>query len=133
MTQRILVALTLINLGLGLFLMSQLQPAEAQDVAPVLRGRALEIVDELGNVRASITVNAPATVAGRDYAESVLLRLSGKPGPAGGPTVKLEASGDGSGLRLADGRETGIDVSAKAAGSLLRITNADGRTQLIRP
>lgn len=53
--QRLLIDLTAVNLGL-LFLLAQLRPAETHSVAPVLRGRALEIVDDRGRVRASITV-----------------------------------------------------------------------------
>ena len=58
--QRLLIALTLANLVLLIFNLAQLRPAAAQGVAPVLRGRALQIVDESGKVRASIAV-LPAT------------------------------------------------------------------------
>jgi len=56
--QRLLIALTIVNLNLGLLVFSLAQPrsAAAQGVVPVLRGRALEIVDDRGRVRASITV-----------------------------------------------------------------------------
>ena len=45
----------------------------------------------------------------------------------------LAASKDGSGLRLGDGSETGIDVTAKSTGSFLRVTNKDGREQVVKP
>jgi hypothetical protein len=127
---RLAIVITLINLVLLVFSLAQIRPATAQGVAPLLRGRALEIVDEHGRVRASITVNPSVTVDSQEYPESVLLRLSD---PRGGPGVKLQASKDGSGLRLGDGRETGIDVSAKSTGSFLKVANTDGRVQLIRP
>src|SRR5260370_39264621 len=55
-TQRLAIGLTVINLVLLMFLVAQIRRAGAQDVAPVLRGRALEIVDDRGKVRASINV-----------------------------------------------------------------------------
>jgi hypothetical protein len=51
--QRVLIALTLVNLGLLIFVLVRIQPNAVQGVAPVLRGRALEIVDGQGRVRAS--------------------------------------------------------------------------------
>lgn len=48
--QRILIVLTLVNLALLLFTLAQTRPAVAEGVTPVLRGHALEIVDERGQV-----------------------------------------------------------------------------------
>ena len=129
-SQRWAIALTVINLGLLICLLAQTKPVVAQDVAPVLRGRALEIVDAAGRVRASIAITPPVTVDSRPYPEAVLLRLSD---PVGGPGVKLQASRDGSGLRLGDGMETGIDLAAQRSGSLLRLTNVDGSTYVVEP
>src|ERR671928_638077 len=56
--QRPLLALTVLNLVLLAVLLARLRPAEAHDVPPVLRGRALEIVDDAGKVRASLKVYA---------------------------------------------------------------------------
>src|ERR1700720_1871442 len=55
-TQRILVALTVINLVLLVTALAGSRSSSAESVAPVLRGRAFEIVDDRGHVRASITV-----------------------------------------------------------------------------
>ena len=55
--QRLVVALTVANIVVLVLSAAQLVgPAFAQADAPVLRGRALEIVDEQGRVRASINV-----------------------------------------------------------------------------
>jgi hypothetical protein len=51
--QRLLIVLTLVNLALLIFTLAQMRPAAAQSATPVLRGRALEIVDDHGRVRAS--------------------------------------------------------------------------------
>ena len=99
-SQRVLMVLTVFNLLLLGFSLSQIQPASAADPAPVLRGRALEIVDDRGRVRASISV-LPADPDfkmpddTRGYPETVLLRLMT---PEGRPNVKLGATERGAGL-----------------------------------
>src|SRR6476660_936661 len=99
-TQRLLIALTAINLGL--FTCQVIQPrlavASTVDVPGVLRGRALEIVDDRGRIRASITVvpEDPKVIwKGKPYPETTLLRLMS---PDGRPNVKLGASRSGSAL-----------------------------------
>jgi hypothetical protein len=61
--QRLLIGLTLVNLALLIFTLSQTRPAAAEGGPPVLRGRALEIVDDRGRVRASIQVLPAKTQA----------------------------------------------------------------------
>ncbi len=93
--QRLLIALTVVNLGLLMFLLvvtARNRVAIAEDVAPVLRGRALEIIDGQGRVRASIKVQPASTVNGKTYPENVILRLSDQNGR---PEVKLGASEHG--------------------------------------
>jgi hypothetical protein len=69
-----LYLLTGLNVALlTILLVQQLQPAFAQGEPPVLRGRALEIVDSPGRVRASISVLPPdKSAAGADQATSSL-------------------------------------------------------------
>ena len=76
-TSRSLIALTAMNVVLLLLaLAQQLHPAFAQAEPPVLRGRALEIVDGQGRVRASISVLPPGKSSdGEETHETVLLRL----------------------------------------------------------
>ena len=50
-TQQLLVTLTVANAGMLVFSLSQPHRTAAQDVAPVIRARALEIVDDHGRVR----------------------------------------------------------------------------------
>src|SRR5947209_19144114 len=116
-TQRFLIALTVVNVAT--LAISLARPgAAADDVAPVLRGRALEIVDDRGRVRASITV-FPADPAVRmpdgttGYPETVLLRLINS---KGGPNVKLATTEDGAGLGLGGGSNpTNSQVLAQPA------------------
>lgn len=129
-TQRFAIALTIINLALTVFLLSQLRSTEASDTMPVLRGRGLEIVDAQGRVRASISVEKPVTVDSKSYPETVLLRLSD---PQNGPVVKLTAAVNGSALGLSDDAEGGVHISARDSGSFVRVTDKKGREQTLKP
>lgn len=130
--QQLAVVLTVVNLLLLVFLFAQGHPTLAQRVAPVLRDRALEIVDDQGRVRASITVNPPVTVDSQPYPESVVLRLSD---PKSGPVVKIDASEEGSGLGLSDDSpHGGVRLMAKnRTGTFLKVTNKNGLEQVIKP
>src|ERR1051326_1273017 len=91
------MALTGANLALLIVLLGQAGPVRARSPA-VLRGRALEIVDDQGKVRASIQVYpASKTSKGETYPETTLLRLID---PNGRPSVKLSTSVQGSILML---------------------------------
>src|ERR1051325_1316939 len=102
--QRIAIGLTLINLALLIFLLEQMRQTDAQNIAPVLRGRALEIVDAQGTVRAEILTHGPETFNGKTYPDTVLFRM-GTPQKA--PLVKMTVSEEGSALGLSDDSQTG--------------------------
>jgi hypothetical protein len=132
--QRFAVAITLVNLVILIFVLAAMRPAMAQAVAPVLRGRSLEILDDRGRVRASLTV-MPAGVSahGDRYPETVLLRLITE---RGRPSVKIAASEDASGLSLAGPtgtKDTYIILEAKGVASALKLRNEDGREQTVTP
>jgi hypothetical protein len=56
-TQCFLIALTMLNLAILMIALAQhIRPTYAESAAPVLRARALEIVDERGRVGASLNV-----------------------------------------------------------------------------
>jgi hypothetical protein len=133
MNQRLLIALTLVNLALLLFLLlPRVAPALASEPS-VLRGRALEIVDDQGRVRASIKVHAAETFAptGKKYPETVMLRLID---PNGRPEVKIGASVDGGGLGLVgDSDTTQVVLQAEGSESSLKLKNKDGKEQLLSP
>lgn len=136
--QRLGVVLTAVNLGLLLLVLAalaQIRPtAAAQDVAPVLRGRALLIVDEQGRVRASLNVLPPKIQKnGERSRETVLLRLITE---RGRPSVKIAASEESAGLTLVGPtgtKDTYVQLGANGMVSLLRLKNEDGREQLIKP
>jgi len=126
------LALTVINLVLMIFVLSELKPASAQQQSSlqVLRGRGLEIVDSLGKVRASIKIEPPVTMNGKLYPQSVILRLVDT---KGGPLVKLGAAEDGGGLNLDDGADGGVQLIADPNGSFIKVKNQDGKEQVVKP
>jgi hypothetical protein len=135
-TQRILITLTVANLGLLSFnLVERARPAFAQvAVAPVLRGRALEIVDERGKVRASISVipEDPKVIwKGKPYPEIVLLRLITADGR---PSVKLGATKVGAVLVTGgESDPTYVQVAAEHGETAITMKNKDGHERVIKP
>lgn len=136
-SQRLLVALTLANLLLFLLGLASTRPARAQQSAgeaQVLRGRALEIVDERGRVRASLSVLPASTSAHGDRSpETVLLRLITE---RGRPSVKISSSEEASGLSFAGTsgtRETWLILEAKGETSALKLSNENGKSRTFTP
>lgn len=131
---RILAVLTLANLALLTLTLSTLRTAAADAPPAVLRGRALEIVDDQGRVRASLNV-LPATVSasGDRSNETVLLRLITE---RGRPSVKIAASEESAGLSFAGPtgtRDTYVILEAKGKSSSLKLRNENGREQVVAP
>ena len=130
--QRIAFALTVVNIAIMTFLLTQMRPAYAQEQRqnspPVLRARALEIVDSLGRVRASITLQPPVEAGGKKYTESVLLRLIDSKGK---PMVKLDAAEDGAGLMLINQANEGVLIHGHSDSSYIKITN-NGKQRVIK-
>jgi hypothetical protein len=141
--QRFLIALTVLNLGLLVFLLAQIEVSflgfrfllrtpEANSAGSVLRGRALEITDDAGAVRASIKLH-PANILpdGTTYPETVLLRLISSHGR---PNVKLAATEDGSGLTLGGEADPAYaQIRARGTTTSLTLTNKDGHQQVVTP
>jgi hypothetical protein len=134
-TPRSLVALTAVNCALLLLVLAeQLRPAFAQTEPSVLRGRALEIVDGQGRIRASISVLPPGrSPNGGETHETVLLRLITE---RGRPSVKIGSSEPVSGLSFAGPtgtKDTYVILQAKGTASSLKLRNEDGRERVLEP
>jgi hypothetical protein len=130
-TTRLVLALTGLNLVLLLGNLMMGPRAVAQDALPVLRGRALEIVDTRGQTRARISIEPETTVDGKTYPEAAVLRLTGANGRI---RVKLGADDQGSGLLLANDQQApGIHLLATRDGASLKLASPDGREQVLRP
>ena len=128
--QRLLVVLSLLNLGLLVFLLAQTRVQFGpQGIrvwtnvdGSVLRGRALEITDDQGRIRASINLHQADQTA--SYPETVILRLIDQ---SGRPSVKLSTSDRGGQLALvSDIQETYVQLSGRE----LTVTK-EGRHQAI--
>jgi hypothetical protein len=134
--QPLLITLTLLNLAILLFTLSQSPLAAGDGTAPMLRGRGLEIVDDRGRVRASIkllpadpAVKMPDGTTG--YPETVLLRLIS---PEGRPNVKISATERGSGMVLGgEANPTYVQILAEGPSTTLKMINKDGREQTLKP
>jgi hypothetical protein len=121
-TLRIAVTLGALNLAILVGAAVQARTAGAQGGEDILRGRALELVDEGGKTRARIDVEPNGEVVFRLLDQEGTIR------------VKLGAGKEGSGLLLAnDATEPGVHILAKATGSSIKVVNKDGRERVIAP
>ena len=135
-TLRFAIGLTLLNFCILASTLFRANSAPTPEVAPVLRGRALEIVDDEGRVRAMIkifpadpTVKMPDGTTG--YPETVLLRLINS---KGAPNVKISAMEDGSGMSLGgESNPTHMQFLARGTNTSVKLVNKDGRQQVIKP
>ena len=121
-TNRLALALTVVNLILLIVLVAQSRLIATQTVPEVLRVRAFELVDENGHVRAQLNVEPEGGVVFRLRDENEIIR------------VKLGASAEGSGLVLInDQTEPGVHILTDQNGSSLTLTEEDGSKEVIKP
>jgi hypothetical protein len=117
---RLALGVTVVNLALLLAAFTQRPQSSTEP--QVLRGTAIELVDESGRIRGRLNVEPEG---------QVVLRLVDEQGRI---RVKLGAGSDGSGLLLAnDATEPGVHLLATSKGSSIRVVNGDGRERLIAP
>ena len=135
-TQRLVVILAVLNIVLLVFSLGRSRTVVAQGVAPVLRGRALEIVDDNGRIRASISI-LPADPAvkmpdgTKGYPETVLLRLINSKGR---PNIKISATERGAAQVLGgESDPTYVQILAEGSSTSLRLSNKDGQVHLVKP
>jgi hypothetical protein len=101
---------------------SDLPRAQAQEVAPVLRAQAIELVNAQGLVVGQL-------YTGDDGAGNIRLRSAD-----GTVRVKLGASADGSGLLLLDRNvEPAVVLGSSAGGTSLTLSETGRRSRVIRP
>jgi hypothetical protein len=135
-TQRLAIVLTLVNLVILMITLTHSHPATADGTLPVLRGRALEIVDDQGRVRADLRVypadpkvKMPDGTTG--YPETAMLRIYTS---KGGPNVKLATTEDGSALVLGgESNPMYAQILSRGTSPLLKLVNKAGREQVIKP
>jgi hypothetical protein len=133
--QRTLLTITIINVLLLLISVHRSGAVSTREL-PVLRGRALEIVDDRGRVRASISIlPADSTVKMPDgttgYPETVLLRLITSEGR---PNVKIGASERGAGALIGgESDPTYVQILAEGPRTSVKLSDKDGRVRVLRP
>ena len=121
-TQRIAILITVLNVVLLLALSFPRGSTRAQTPPEVLRGRAIEVVDDAGQVRAALTVEANG---------EAVFRLRDAKGTI---RVKLGASEDGSALLLIDGTtEPGAHILSRRTETTFTLRGKDGQQRQIRP
>lgn len=122
-TNRLAIALTVINFILLIVVIAQSRMIANQTIPEVLRVRAFELVDENGRVRAQLNIdetNGEVIFRLRDEKETI--------------RVKLGASEEGSGLLLInDLTEPGVHLMAKQDNTSLTLTDQSGAEQVIKP
>jgi hypothetical protein len=118
---RVLIGLTGINAMIAILLLAHGTRAAGGGEPETVRARAIELLDQSGQLRAQLNVETSG---------EVVLRLRDAKGEI---RVKLGAGADGSGLLLLDGSsEPGIHMLAGAGGPSLTLSSKDGR-KLITP
>jgi hypothetical protein len=119
---RITLALTALNLALLLTGLGYGPSATREGPAPLVRARALELVDDHDQVRARLNVESDGEVVFRLLDQRGTIR------------VKLAAGEDGSGMLLANqATAPGVHLLAKPAGTSIRLVSADGKELLLQP
>ena len=135
-SQRLLTVLSAGNLVLLAFLLLQSCTVAANETAPILRGRGLQIVDDNGRVRASISIlppdpNVKMPDGTNGYPETVLLRLITADGR---PNVKMAAMDSGSGLLLSGEEDpTYMQVLSEGGTPKLTLRDKSGHEQVWTP
>jgi hypothetical protein len=119
--QRIAIVFSVINLLLLVFLLAQSPSTAQQDVVPMVRTRAFELLDENGKVRAQINVEKNGEVVFRMRDAKGTIRS------------KFGASESGSGLSMMDDRtEATVQIRSNQAGGNMILIDRDGRERTVK-
>jgi hypothetical protein len=133
-TQRLLVALTAVNLLFLLLTVALVRSTEAQTVPALVRARTLELLDDRGVVRARLGVKGPNGPIELDLFDR-----------RGIVRVKLGTGDDGSGLLLTDEGVNAatrsyvqiiarrISTSERPKTTSITLKQTDGRERVITP
>lgn len=119
--QRISIAFSVFNVLLFIFLMAQSPSTAQQDVVPVVRTRAFELVDDNDKVRAQFNVEKTG---------EVVFRLRDSKGTI---RSKFAASETGAGLVLMDDRtEATVQIRSNQEGGNMILIDREGRERTIK-
>jgi len=131
--QRLFIVLVAVNLVCLAFQFAKARPTEADPIAPVLRARAFELVDDQGRVRAQLSVfpatNAKMPDGTTGYPETVLLRLISS---KGAPNVKLAATEDGTACSFASEKGYVQIISRGKEEPSVKVHTKDGQEHVLK-
>ncbi|HEX8846166.1 MAG TPA: hypothetical protein VF791_16075 [Pyrinomonadaceae bacterium] len=120
-SQRAANIFSVLNLLLLFFLLIQTPSTAQQSVEPLVRARAIELVDEGGKVRAQLNVESTG---------EVVFRLRDAKGTI---RSKFGADESGSGLSLMDDRtEATVQIRANQSGGSMILIDRDGNKRAIK-
>ncbi|MGB7207947.1 MAG: hypothetical protein WBD27_04740 [Pyrinomonadaceae bacterium] len=119
--QRVAIVLSVFNILLLFFLLTEVRSTAQPEVSPVLRTRAIELVDENGKIRAQLDVEKTG---------EVVFRLRDAKGTI---RAKFGAGEGGSGLSMMDDRtEATVQIRANKDGGGITLFSRDGRQKLLK-
>jgi hypothetical protein len=132
--QTLMVALTVVNALMLTTILVRPQLSQAEQAPGVLKGTGLQIVDERGKVRASITrypadPNVKMPDGSKGYPETMLFRLIDS---AGRPSVKIEARDDGGGFSFAEAKGNAYaNMVVRKGAPTMKLVNGGGETKVL--
>lgn len=128
-SQRVLLVLTCVNVGILVCQFIPLRRAEAQAAEPqILRCKGLVLVDDQGRDRAQLAVLKPDN---KSSEETVILRLITADGK---PRVKLSTSENRSGLMLLGASDTTYTIlQGEGAQTSLKLRNDESTQKILKP
>jgi hypothetical protein len=119
--QRIAIVLSVLNILVLVFVLSEVRSSADPAVSPIVRTRAIELIDEGGNVRAQLDVEKTGEVVFRLRDEKGTIR------------AKFGAGKDGSGLSMMDDRtEATVQIRANKDGGGILLFDRDGRQNVLK-
>jgi hypothetical protein len=119
--QRAANVFSVLNLLLLFFLLVQVPSTAQQSVMPLVRARAIELVDEGGKIRAQLNVESTG---------EVVFRLRDAKGTI---RSKFGANEDGSGLSLMDDRtEATVQIRANQSGASMTLIDRAGHEHIVK-
>jgi hypothetical protein len=121
-TKGVIIGMGAVNAVVLLCMAAQPSPKASSDIVPKIRTQAIELVDEHGQSRATLSVetNGAAVFRMRDAKGTI--------------RVKIDANEKGSGLLLLDdSTNPGFHVLAREEGTIMTLINKGGRKRVIEP
>lgn len=119
--QRVAIVLSVFNVLLLVFLLAQVRSTAQPAVSPLLRTKAIELVDDSGKVRAQLDIEKTG---------EVVFRLRD---PQGTIRAKFGAGKDGSGLSMMDDRtEATVQIRANKDGGGITLFDRNGRQNVLK-